>query len=559
MRLGASASVVLAILVATAPLRAAPTIDIRAQTQVLLERVQVKDAGTVEVFGQLVDRLTGDGLGGQTVTIRIAGTAVTARTEPDGRFRKVVPGPVGPTTVELFYRGNALMEPAEQSTLADPSREVVTLAIVVSPIAPGTDPRIVVTARTADRAVELPVDLSVGSPSETTLTKWKTVTTGDTPHPLPRAQAGGVGARRVRAAFAGSDTLQPASAETTLELFGDTTTEMTLSADQLAFEDALAVRGRVLDSDAKPVARAAVTLLAGDRRLAHGATDAAGRYAFEVEAEVIGQGQFAIQVDADPGISFVRASRSAPKILRVAAPQPVPVSYTVAAFIATLAAAGGFFLARTRPWLRLRRPPPPAETAATPHEQEPTAGGLVTNKPGMMSTLRRPHDEGFTGVVRDTVRGRPVAGARVCIVVGKTEQAVLTGDDGSFAFERLPAGEHTAAVSADGHVTEQFGVSIPHRGELRGARIDLVPVRERVFQLYRQAAEPSLPEPRLWGVWSPRQIVDHVRSRRPSPALAELTDFVEEVYFSGRLAMEGVLPVATDRVERAVREQTART
>ena len=47
--------------------------------------------------------------------------------------------------------------------------------------------------------------------------------------------------------------------------------------------------------------------------------------------------------------------------------------------------------------------------------------------------------------------------------------------------------------------------------------VDLVPVRERVFQLYRRAAEPSLPEARLWGIWSPRQIMDHVRTKKPSP------------------------------------------
>ena len=99
-------------------------------------------------------------------------------------------------------------------------------------------------------------------------------------------------------------------------------------------------------------------------------------------------------------------------------------------------------------------------------------------------------------------------------------------------IEKLDTGEWRAEVAAPGHVTEQFSVTIPHRGELRGVRVDLVPVRERVFQLYRRAAEPVLPEARLWGIWSPRQIVDHVRSKRPSPALADLTDFVEEVYFS---------------------------
>ena len=41
----------------------------------------------VEVTGQLVDKLTGDGLGGQTVTIQIGDDVATATTEPDGRFR----------------------------------------------------------------------------------------------------------------------------------------------------------------------------------------------------------------------------------------------------------------------------------------------------------------------------------------------------------------------------------------------------------------------------------------------------------------------------------------
>jgi hypothetical protein len=76
-----------------------------------------------------------------------------------------------------------------------------------------------------------------------------------------------------------------------------------------------------------------------------------------------------------------------------------------------------------------------------------------------------------------------------------------------------------------------------------------------VFQLYRRAAEPVLPEPRLWGIWSPRQIVDHVRGKQPTPALSELTDFVEEIYFGPRLAAETVLPQCAERVDRAIRER----
>jgi len=175
-----------------------------------------------------------------------------------------------------------------------------------------------------------------------------------------------------------------------------------------------------------------------------------------------------------------------------------------------------------------------------------------------VSTLRRAQDDSFSGVVRDTVRGRPIENAIVHLELAGAEHELRTGADGAFAIEHLDPGEWRAVVSADGHVTERFAVTVPHRGELRGVRVDLVPVRERVFQLYRRAAEPVLPEPRLWGIWSPRQIVDHVRAKRPTPALADLTDFVEEVYFSPRLAVEDALVQANERVDRAIQERANR-
>ena len=370
--------------------------------------------------------------------------------------------------------------------------------------------------------------------------------------------------------------------------------EAKLSSTKLAYEDDLVVRGKVTDDDGKPLARSAVTLSSGDRRLAQSTTNDKGDYRFEIEAEVIaagsrtgqrnpgaaaaggrtgqrnpgaaepapgtpdGPGQYGVQVQADPGVTFIKGSRSDPAVIRVLAPQPVPVWYTIVAFIATLGAAAAFFLARKKPWQRLRRPQRPAEVPSQEGEVESFKGGLVIAKPGVVATLRRPSDDGFSGVVRDTVRGRPVDGAIVTLVHGETEHVVRTDAEGNFAVEKLDGGEWRAEVAATGHIAERFAVTIPHRGELRGVRVDLVPVRERVFQLYRRAAEPVLPEPRLWGIWSPRQIVDHVRGKRPSPALADLTDFVEEIYFSPRLAEQTVLPQAEDRVTRALNER-ART
>jgi Carboxypeptidase regulatory-like domain len=537
--------------------RAAPTIDIKAQTQLRLERVRLVDEGTVEVTGTLTDRLTGEGIDGQRVVVRIGAddnpARQTAPTRDGGKFsvtlRNVEPGP---QPIVLEFGGVGLLERADPfETNTDPARAPVAL-VLESQEAPG-GARLTVSATVDGEPAELPIQLSYGPPGGA-LKRLADTRTG-VPVLFTRAIAGGPGTQRIRASFAGDGGRQAATAETTLELGAATKTTMQVSATSLAFEDDLVLTGVVTDEEGKPIPRAAVTLSTGDRRLAQGATGEGGAYRFEVEAELFGQGQFGVKVRAEPSNTALRPSDSPPAIIKIAPPQPVPVSYTIAAFIATALAAGGFFTARAKPWQRFRRPAPPAEAAANAGDAEQEGGGLVVNKPGLVSTLRRASDDGFSGAVRDTVRGRPVADAVVRLVLGDVEREVRTTADGSFTIERLAPGEHRAEVAAPGHVTERFAVSIPHRGELRGVRIDLVPVRERVFQLYRRAAEPVLPEPRLWGIWSPRQVVDHVRAQRPTPALAVLTDFVEEVYFSPRLATETILAQAAERVDLAIRER----
>jgi carboxypeptidase family protein len=535
-----------------------PQVEIRAQTKLALDKVRLIAGDLAEIRGQLLDNLTGDGIERQVVTIKIGEATSVATTGPDGRFRATIAVESGPQSIEVEFRGGSLLSASQLSQITDPARAQIMLLLDFED-APGGF-KIVTRATADDQPVQIPITLSAGAPTDDHLATLGNVTTG-TAFLLTRKAAGGPGTRRIRAAFAGDDVRQAASVEKTVELNAGSLTTMTVSATRIAFEDDLVVTGTVSDEDGHPVGRAAVTLASGDRRLAQSATAEDGTYKFRIEGEILGQGQWGIQVQADPGKPSIKPSRSAPEIIRVSAPQPVPVSYTIAAFLATAFAAGGFFTARAKPWRRLRRPAPPADGPANAAQDEQLDGGLVAAKPGIVSTLRRPNDDGFSGVVRDTVRGRPVADAVVWLrtQLGQDDgREARTGLDGAFTIEALAAGEWLAEVSAPGHVTEKFVVSIPHRGELRGVRVDLVPVRERVFQLYRRAAEPILPEPRLWGVWSPRQIVDHVRSKRPSPALADLTTFVEEIYFSARLASEAVLPDASEQVDRAIRER-ART
>lgn len=561
----------LALLVVIGTAWAGPPVEIRAHTQLALTAVKVRDGGMLEVTGKLTDKLTGDGIPSERVYVTIDGRQEPAFTSVDGTFRIVVPGPPGPVEVSLAYKGGNRLEKADPLSVSmDPTKSLITLALVKIVDDPA-GARLKVNAIGDEGTVDATVALDVAGLDDE---KWKPVRSVKTNEEftLTRKEAGGAGTKRLRATFSGDNTRQPAVAQVTLELTSGTSTTMALSEKALAFEDDLVVTGHVTDDDKLPVARAAVTLMSGDRRLAQGATDDKGRYRFEVEAELIanrdaGSGSacakdaecsFGIQVKTDPASSSMRPSQSEPQVIRIAAPQPVPVSWTVVAFIAALGAAAAFFLARTTPWHKLRKMAAPADVPSEEGDIEQAHGGLVIAKPGVVATLRGPKDDGFSGVVRDTVRGRPIVDAVITITLGERQHMAPTAADGSFSFDKVETGDWRAEVSAPGHVTERFTVSIPHRGELRGVRVDLVPVRERVFQLYRRAAEPVLPETRLWGVWSPRQIVDHVRAKRPSPALADLTDFVEEVYFSGRLAAETVLTEAGERVDRAIGERAAR-
>jgi hypothetical protein len=534
---------------------AGPTVEIRARTQLALGRVKVIDAGRVEVTGHLADKLTGLGIPNERVMLTIGDQIVMVVTDSDGSFRTSVAPPPGSIQIQMEYRGGTRLEPADPLTVTtDPAKVEIELSLVKVADDPA-GARIRIDAKSTESVETVPVALSVAATTDETWRELRTVESG-TDVVFTRKEAGGAGLYRLRARFLGDDRRQAAEAIVTIEMASGSQTSLSLSSTKVAYEDDIVASGKVLDEDGTPLKGTAVTLMAGDRRLAQGTTNDAGGYRFEIEAEIVGQGQFGLQVQADPGFSYIRPSRSQPVVVRIAPPQPVPVSWTIAAFLATALAAGGFFAARTKPWKRLRRAQPPADVPSEEGEIEVPHGGLVSAKPGVVATLRRANDDGFAGVVRDTTRGRPVADALVTLTLGDRERSARAGADGSFAIEKLDAGEWRAEVMATGHITERFAVTIPHRGELRGARVDLVPVRERVFQLYRRAAEPVLPEARLWGIWSPRQIVDHVRAKRPSPALAELTDFVEEIYFSPRLAEEGVLPQAEGRVTQALNERT---
>lgn len=544
-----------------APAAAAPVVKVRARTEIVMEPVRRTWDG-VEVRGQVIDRFTGEPVPSADVEVRMNALSRSARTDADGVFSATFRVPDGRYDLFLEYQGDIYRA---RSSLemggVDVRKESLELSVRAADVGYGKDAVEVEVRASAGRfGARITADLHVG-PASGALRYVGKVTTnseGRGLFTLDRELLGKPGRKRIRARFLGDRAFNPAEAQSDFLLTTDTYTELSVDTRDIAYESTLSGTGRVTDSRGQGIAGAPVALMVGTRRLGQALTDDSGAFRLRVPGSEIGAGTYHVQAVFDPGQPWHRSSRSELAQIRVAEPEPVPVTYTLAAFGATALAMMAFLGLRTRPWQswleRLGRRDRHSE--ASPPDDDPAAAeiahGLQPARPSLVSNLRRPGERDFTGTVRDAVRGRPVAQCLVSLVHPEAgERQDTTDRSGEFELADLEPGAWQVRASAHGYVTEAFAVTMPHRGELRGARIDLLPVRERVFTMYREVARPLLPRRELWGIWTPRQIFDFVRAERPASALSELTDFVEETYFSHRVYPESILDQAESLIGRA--------
>ncbi len=548
------------------PAEAGPTVQVRARTAITVEPIR-RDQGGLVIRGQVHER------GSKQAVAFVAGTSVTVslddRTEQavvaeDGRFGTWFATRGGRHRLSIEFSGD---DHFDASAFTLPELDVAKQPLVLSLRHPEQHRRaagpllIEVQASGELEPARVTVSIHVGGAEQDELPLLGQFTTnglGRAPLVLPVARLGGPGPKLVRATFAGDDTFDPASIEASFTVSSATRIAFEAAEAEVRFEGRVRGSGRLVDDLGQPLTGQPISLVAdvqGARRVLDDTlTGADGAFSLDAPASELGAGKHLVQALFESPRSYLATSRSAPARITVAERRPVPVGYSLAAFAATAMSIVAFVALRTRPWTRwvnrLRGASAGPGAGGSEERDAPPHTGLSLARPGLVSTLRRPQDRGFTGRVADAVTGEPIAEARVEL----GSSGLLTGADGSFVLEDLPDGEHRAQVSREGYVTESFAVTIPHRGELRDARVDLLPVRERIFQLYREVAEPLLPRPDLWGVWTPRQIFDHVRKSHPARALSGLTDYVEEKYFSARVPAESELPEAEARMA-AVREE----
>ena len=513
-----------------------PVIHVRARLRIDLDAVERAPGGLI-VRGSLRDDASDEPVGGRTVAISVEPTDggggffhYAEPTAPDGSFHWRVPVPLGSYRVRLGAGGDDdYVAPAAVERTVDVARRTPTLSVQapsrIAAHAPSM--HVVVEAHESDgvgppRAFEGDAWLGIAGRRRSGLAFQDGRAESDELGPFGRA-----GQRvDVTAEIAATDERNAAQATRSVLLTSATAVTLAVDGTRVSPSGALAVEGTVRDDDG-PIAGATVVVgLENGADVASFVSDEHGRYSGRVRGRDLPAGNVFVEARYRPQQDWRDGSVSATVPIEVLPAPPAAVWPYLVSPALTLLAALVVFAARDRRWRRYlavgRRA---RRIAAAP----PVALGLTESRPGILSSLRR-SDHGLSGVVVDAADDRPITTATLIARSADGQAHAATVDEhGRFAFEELAPGPLVVEVAAAGYVGERFARTLPHKGELRNARVRLVPVRARIFDAWRRAAAPLYPTPRAAETMTPRELYAHVQRRRlvPSTGLAALTDRVE--------------------------------
>ena len=182
--------------------------------------------------------------------------------------------------------------------------------------------------------------------------------------------------------------------------------------------------------------------------------------------------------------------------------------------------------------------------------------------------LAQASERDIAGFVWDPWRAQVVAGARLRVLDGDALIAQGTsGADGRFALKELPERDLSLYIDAPGFAMSKMAMRLPHQGQLRYFRVDLIDMALKVRKFYQSWVRRWHPK-EAWGKLTPREIevallevVDHVEASGSSSPREQwgqalrsliaqeqdlsdlsvqrtmelLTQLIEESYYSQRL------------------------
>lgn len=388
---------------------------------------------------------------------------------------------------------------------------------------------------------------------------------------------------KIEARFAGSDEFAPALVTRELSILTQAHVSLEAASRQrggrsdgleVAQGSKLVVSGTAFD-DSGPLIGETVDILSdsgGEKRhLGSVLTDAYGHYELRVLKLHMRVGSAFLISQVTPRRRHIVPGRSAELPLNVLPPEPVSLLYFIVplagtAFILLSLLAARALRPRIALWLarrrekRLQKPTSDDDMQSLRSSLRPSlpatgeAGVQLGQKASL--TLRRTVDNTIDGVVHDAVFGPAIAGATLEVLPGGAR--VTTSDaEGRFVLSQLPAGRFTVRVRAPGFLDEEFAASVPHRGDLRGVTVRLMPLRARLFSEWQRVAELFYGDKDELFAKTPHELLieaeqppGKAKKKNGQPIgdlrrLRRLTALVEQGYYSRQLCTQEMLDEAT--------------
>jgi len=508
--------------------------------------VERAEAGAV-VRGKLYEPATGAPVANAEVVLQFDDQTIRVRANERGEFEHTFPDSPGAHDISVsFPGGRHHAETHFEQSGFDLARQPTTIALGIGTRpagGPGTPIRIRTTSRGS--AISVPVVAQggpLGAPPRD-LGSLSTDADGNATLLVGAGDLGGPGRKTIQISFAG-DVNRDASRESVSWVLRASTVLSLLGPETAHDASTLTLRGALEDEFGSGIPNAPIAVFANGTRLAGAVTSKAGAYSLALPARELVVGKSAFHATFDSGRSWLDSTRSQILSINITPTPPVPAGYLVAAFALAALTLLLYILIRRAPWRAWAR-----QGGQGPDPLTRPARGLAKGRPRVTGALAT-HRTDLRGHIQSSRRA-PLAGATVTVSTPAQRYQASSTADGTFALMNLPPGTHQAMVVHPGYVAEMFPVSIPHRGSLIGVTITLVEIREHVFDRYRETVTPYLPTHPDPAVWTPREVVRHVRTHFQAPALTALTDLVEIVFFSGIVPKESDLESAEHAVTAA--------
>jgi hypothetical protein len=552
------------LLLAGAARAESPVLEVRARTRIDLEAIQ-RVPGGILVRGALMDAGLDEPIPGRPVALDASGPngwfhQIAEPTHADGRFRWKVPAPIGQITIRLAsMAGDHYESPPRIERTIDVGKKtpVLTLEGPQSVSIGESQIALAIEAQEPDdfdeTAPPRPADLGVSLSLDGRVLRQLRTRGGRVEVSLPLKE---LGAPRdtpfvLTARFAGDEMRNSAEATRSLKLVAPTTLSLAASSESLPWRGSVTLSGALSDL-AGPIAGAAIAIhqTDDDSPLATATTGSDGHFSVELRGGSLRPGVRYLEARYQPMASYRESSRSTPVTIEVLQPAPRPFAYWLPPLLLA-AVLLAIALGRKKPWR------PALAKVRERRRVRAEAAGVTESRPRLLSSLRPPTDRGISGVVIELGANRALPTAVVEVTAGEVARAAAVDENGGFAFEELPPGPVTVVVQAPGFVAEKFARALPHRGELRGLRVRLTPLREKIFEAYQKVAIPLMPDPQLAATWTPRELLRHVETRLfLVDELATLTALVEVAYFGPRLP-DGTVLAEVQRLALSVAQRTA--